>query len=97
MLAAQAADLRGKIVSVKTGESLRQVQVTVLELKRSVVTGDNGTFAIRAIPPGKYTLRASAVGFHLVTTPFQVVAETDNKEFSIALAPDNFRRVTMPR
>jgi iron complex outermembrane receptor protein len=82
-LAAQAADLRGKIVSVTTNEPLRQVEVTVLELNRSVVTGDDGAFTIAAVPPGRYTLRVSAVGFRLVTTVFQVNAETDNKEFSI--------------
>lgn len=92
-LSARAADLHGKVVSVTGAEPLRQVEVTVLELKRSVVTGDNGTFTILSVPPGEYTLRISAVGFRLVTTPFQVINQNDNKEFSVALAPDNFRRV----
>lgn len=92
-LSARAADLRGKVVGVTGAEPLRQVEVTVLELKRSVVTGDDGTFTIISVPPGTYTLRISAVGFRLVTTAFQVVNQNDNKEFSVALAPDNFRRV----
>ena len=92
-VSAQGAEIRGKIVSVTGAEPLRQVEVTVLELKRSVVTGDGGTFSIPSVPPGKYTLRISAVGFRLVTTKFQVVTENDDKEFSVTLAPDNFRRV----
>ncbi|HKT49160.1 MAG TPA: TonB-dependent receptor [Candidatus Angelobacter sp.] len=92
-LAAHAADVRGKVVSLTRSEPLRQVQVTVLELRRSAVTADDGTFALHSIPAGKYTLRASAVGFRLVTTAFQVAGDNDNKEFSITMAPDNFRRV----
>lgn len=92
-LAAQASDVRGKVVSVSGTEPLREVQVTVLELKRSAVTADDGTFAILSVPAGKYTLRVAAVGYRLVTTSFEVTSDNDSKEFSITLAPDNFRRV----
>ncbi len=92
-LAAHAADVHGKVVSLSGAEPLRQVQVTVLELKRSSITADDGTFAIPSIGAGKYTLRVAAVGYRLVTTSFQVVSDTDSKEFSITMAPDNFRRV----
>lgn len=89
---AEAGEVSGKVVSVNRGEALRQVQVTVLELKRSANTGDDGTFAISEIPPGSYTLRVTAVGYRLVTTPFTMASAEDTKEFSITLAPDNFRR-----
>lgn len=92
-LVAHAANVRGKVVSLTRNEPLREVQVTVLELRRSAVTADDGTFVLNSIPAGKYTLRVSAVGFRLVTTSFQVTGETDNKDFSITMAPDNFRRV----
>ena len=92
-LVAHAADVRGKVVSLTRSEPLRKVQITILELKRSAVTADDGTFALNSIPAGKYTLRVSAVGFRLVTASFQVAGENDNKEFSVTMAPDNFRRV----
>jgi CarboxypepD_reg-like domain len=89
---AEAGEVRGKVVGVNRGEPLRQVQVMVLELKRAVNTGNDGMFAISDIPPGSYTLRVTAVGYRLVTTPFTMASAEDAKEFSITLAPDNFRR-----
>jgi carboxypeptidase-like protein len=90
--AAQAGEIHGKVVSVNRAEPLRQVQVMVLELKRSATTGDDGSFSLGDIPPGSYTLRVAAVGYRLVTTPFTIESAEDAKEFSITLAPDNFRR-----
>ncbi len=88
----EAGEIHGKIVSVNRGEPLRQVQVMVLELKRSATTADDGTFALTDIPPGNYRLRVTAVGYRLVTAPFTMATAEDAKEFSITLAPDNFRR-----
>ena len=92
-LAAHAANIRGKVISLTRNEPLGQVQVTVLELKRSIVTAHDGTFELKSIPAGKYTLRVSAVGFRLVTASFQITGDNEDKEFSITMAPDNFRRV----
>ncbi len=90
--AAHGGEIHGKVVSVNRGEPLGQVQITVLELKRSATTADDGTFAVDNIPPGNYTLRFAAVGYRLVTTPFSLSEGGDSKEFSVTLAPDNFRR-----
>ena len=92
-LGAEAGEIHGKVVSASRGEPLRQVLVAVLELKASATTADDGTFRLGNLPPGKYTLRVSAVGYRLVTTHFAMATDTDSKEFSITMAPDNFRRV----
>lgn len=91
--AAQAAEIKGKVVSAAGGEPLRQVRVTVLENKASTVTADDGAFSITNLPPGKYTLQVTAVGYRLVNTTFEITSETDSKDFSITLAPDNLRRM----
>jgi len=90
---AHAGEVRGKVVSVFRGEPLRKVRIAVLETPQlTTVTADDGTFSIQNIPPGKYTLRASAVGYRLVTAPLLVGEEGDIKEVSITMAPANFRR-----
>src|SRR5258708_24718958 len=83
---------RGKVVSVIRGEPLRQVEVSVLELKTSVHTAADGSFALSNLPNGKLTVRVSAVGYRLVTVPVELTAGADQKEVSVRLAPDNFRR-----
>ncbi|HET9839591.1 MAG TPA: TonB-dependent receptor [Candidatus Angelobacter sp.] len=89
---AQAAEIRGKVVSAIGGEALRRVQVTVLERKNSTVTSDDGTFTLYNLPPGKYTLQTAAVGYRLVNTAFVISSDDDNKDFSITLAPETLRR-----
>ncbi len=89
---AWAGEIRGKVVSVIRGEPLRQVEVSVLELKTSVHTAADGSFALSNLPNGKLTVRVSAVGYRLVTVPVELTAGADQKEVSVTLAPDNFRR-----
>ena len=89
---AYSAEIKGKVVDASGGEALRRVHISVLELKLSAETGDDGTFKIADIPPGKYTLQAAAVGYRLVNSNFEVTGEGDSKDFSISLAPETLRR-----
>jgi len=87
-----AAEIRGKVANVIGGEALARVQVSVLDSSLQAVTARDGTFTIKALKPGTYTLRFEAVGYRLITVPFSISSETDVKEFDVTLAPDNFRR-----
>ena len=87
-----AAEIRGKVVSVVGGEPLGRVQVTVLEAQREAVTANDGSFVIKDLAPGHYTLRLNAVGYRLITVDFSLAIGEAVKEFDITLAPDNFRR-----
>jgi hypothetical protein len=89
--AAHAAEIKGKVTNAVGGESLAQVEVTVLETKMSTVTSALGEFQIANLRPGNYTLRLNAVGFRLITVPFTLGSDAGSKEFSITLVPDNFR------
>jgi CarboxypepD_reg-like domain/TonB-dependent Receptor Plug Domain len=86
-----AAEIRGKVVSVVGAEPLGRVQVAVLETGVEAVTANDGSFVIRDVAAGTYTLRLNAVGFRLVTVPFSLTAQEEAKEFDITLVPDNFR------
>jgi hypothetical protein len=92
-----AAEIRGKVVSVDRGEPLGRVQVAVLregqrEAITAAVTTNEGSFVIRELAPGHYTLRLNAVGYRLITVEFSLAADDAAKEFDITLVPDNFRR-----
>jgi len=87
----EGSEVRGRVVNVVGGELLGRVQAAVLEAAAEAVTANDGTFAIRDLPPGNYTLRVNAVGFRLGTMTFSL-APDEIKEFDITLVPDNFRR-----
>jgi hypothetical protein len=89
---AHAGEIRGKVVSVFRGEPLRQVRVLVVEAQLTTTTANDGSFKIENVPVGKYTLQVSVVGYRLVEVPFAVTEGPDVKEFSITMAPVNFRR-----
>jgi hypothetical protein len=91
-LPAEAGEVRGKVVNVSGGEPLRRVQVSILELKRAVVTAQDGTFKIPQVPAGKYTLRATTVGYRLLTLPITLATDAQDQEILITLVP-NFRRI----
>ncbi len=92
-----AAEIRGNVVSVDRGEPLARVQVAVLveaqrEAVGTAITTKDGSFVIKGVAPGHYTLRLNAVGYRLITVEFSLGAAEAAKEFDITLAPDNFRR-----
>ena len=87
-----AAEIRGKVVSVTRGEPLARVQVAVLGEALTTITAEDGSFVIKGLAPGHYTLRLNAVGYRLVTVDFLLAADEAAKEFDVTLVPDNFRR-----
>src|ERR1700674_5348481 len=92
-----AAEIRGKAVSVDRGEPLARVQVAGLveaqrEAVATAITTKDGHFIIKGLAPGHYTLRLNAVGYRLITVAFSLAAGEAAKEFDITLVPDNFRR-----
>ncbi len=89
---AHAGEVRGKVVSVFRGEPLSQVRVSVVEAKLATTTTNDGSFRIENVPAGNYMLRVSIVGYRLVEVPFSLAEGPDAKDFSVTMAPENFRR-----
>lgn len=59
-------EIRGKLIDGKTREPLGYASVQVKlngEVRGSAVTDDNGDYVIKTLPPGKYTLEASTIGY----------------------------------
>ena len=91
-IAAQAAEIKGKVTNAVGGEALERVEVTVLEKKTGAVTSPAGEFDIPNLAPGHYTLRLNTVGYRLLTVPFTLTTTADVKEFTMTMVPDNFHR-----
>lgn len=87
---AQASEIRGKVVDVVGGEPLGRVQALLLETTAEAITANDGTFAIRGLASGNYTLRINAVGFRLSTIAVSLGAN-EIRELDITLVPDNYR------
>lgn len=63
---AQTGKLTGLVTDQQTGEPLAGVQVTIEELRRSTLTGENGRYFMINIPPGTYTVTAQIIGYATV-------------------------------
>lgn len=53
-----SATLRGTVTLGESGKPVHNVVVTILQLKRSVNTDDNGHYEFTGVPPGKYDVVA---------------------------------------
>jgi len=67
-----AGTVRGQVVDARTGTPLVDVRVRVDESAQAVVTGAEGRFELRQVPPGRHTLHLSVVGFILVRRDIEV-------------------------
>lgn len=56
--------LRGKVTLANNGDPVHNIKVTIIQLRRSTETGDDGTYEFQNVPPGKYDISA-----HLERTP----------------------------
>jgi iron complex outermembrane recepter protein len=52
------ATLRGTVTLATTGKPVHNVMITVLQLKRTVTTDDDGHYEFTDLPPGKYNVVA---------------------------------------
>jgi outer membrane receptor protein involved in Fe transport len=58
--------LSGTVKDAKTHEALMGCNVTILGTKMGATTTDDGSFFVLNIPPGKYKVQASMIGFRSV-------------------------------
>ncbi len=60
---AQNGKISGTVISSKTGEKLNRVTVLLLETKVTKISDQNGNFNFNNLPPKKYSLQLSIVGY----------------------------------
>src|SRR5665647_712568 len=78
---AQTRELKGKVVSERTGSSIPAVTIFVQQLKKSFVTSEDGSFTI-SVPVGKVSLTVSSVSFATRT----LSVENNDNNITISLA-----------
>lgn len=66
IFAGSTGKIAGKVVDSKTNEAIPGVNIVVESTKLGAPTDFNGNYFILNVPPGTYTLRASAIGYHSV-------------------------------
>lgn len=87
--------LRGKVTLSNNGEAVHNVKVTIIQLKRSTDTADDGSYEFQNVPPGKYDvsahlertpdilLKAEIVSGGTVTADFQIRLETVREQVTV--------------
>jgi TonB-dependent receptor len=63
VLAQTAGQITGKVTDAKTGEVLIGANVILVELSTGAAADMDGTYTIRNVPPGAYTLRFTYVSY----------------------------------
>ena len=64
--------IEGQVTHSETGEPLMNVQITTSPGTDAIRTDENGTFALREIPTGKYTVTAQKDGFQTYSVRISV-------------------------
>jgi hypothetical protein len=84
-LFSQSGKIAGKITDATTGEELPFVNVIVLETNYGAATDLKGNYFIINIPPGTYSVKASAIGYNAITVQNVKVASgfTSTENFAL--------------
>jgi len=81
--------IRGSVKLEPSGNSVRNAVITIAELKKSVLTDENGTFEFKEIPPGNYQIIAHLDRVPDVVKTIAISSGTQAIDFELTLAPVN--------
>ena len=84
----QSGKISGKVVDGSTGEALPFVNVMIEGTTQGAATDLDGNYFIINLPPGAYSVKASAIGYNSITVQGVKVASgfTANQDFSLQSA-----------
>src|SRR5215471_7650712 len=80
------AQIDGRVVNARDGETLSLVQVELAGTMYRAVTDDNGAFRITGIPAGDYVLQSTTVGFYTFRSPSFTLSAGEQRSFDVVLA-----------
>jgi len=83
----RAGSLRGQVLD-ELGGAIVGASITVIDsagVEKSVVTNNSGSYTINGLAPGKYTVRATNVGFAMFETPDVEITNGKPLQFDITL------------
>ena len=70
----QTVTIRGTVVDAGTQAPVKDAQVFLVELARSVITGADGRFEFADVKPGTHTLTVSRIGYIFVRRRVPIAA-----------------------
>lgn len=92
----QAATMQGVVQDADTGQSLPLANVALVGTSRGATTDDSGAYRITDVPPGRYTVVVSYVGFETYRRTLQLEAgETRTLDIRLRAAELEARGVTV--
>src|SRR5262249_29300286 len=80
------AQIDGRVVNARDGETLSLVQVELAGTMYRAVTDEAGAFHITGIPAGEYVLQSTAVGFYTFRSPSFTLSAGEQRSFDVVLA-----------
>ncbi|WP_454802870.1 TonB-dependent receptor domain-containing protein [Mucilaginibacter phyllosphaerae] len=84
-------DMAGKPISYATASLLKATDSVSV---RSTLTGENGEYSLGNVPPGKYLLRFSSVGYSvLFTSSFELAANQPLKDMDTQILRENSKQL----
>lgn len=86
---ARGADISGLVIDSTNGERLGRVHVQLSGTSHEAITGPDGEFNCKNVPPGDYTLQVSTVGYRPLKQRFTL--EDTGQRFEVQLQPDTLR------
>src|SRR5882762_8563535 len=82
-----AGTIQGKVRIKPAGTTARNAVVTIVELKRSALTDENGGFEFKGIPAGKYQMFAHLDRVPDVIKTVEVTGGDQTVDFELSLTP----------
>src|SRR5258706_8471999 len=82
-----AGTIRGSVRIRPSNTAARNAVITIVELKRSVLTDENGAFEFKGIPVGKYQMFAHLDRVPDVIKTVEVTGGEQTADFELSLNP----------
>ncbi len=80
----EKASLQGKVTDAKTGEVLNGATIFVHDIKAGTVSNSSGIFKLTNLPPGKYLVEVSFLGYKTIVETVDIAGDV---QINFALQP----------
>jgi hypothetical protein len=79
-----SSDIKGKVTDAVTGEVLAGSTIYIKELNAGTISGLDGSYSIRNIPPGNYSVNCSFIGYLTLENELTII-EDENQSLNFNL------------
>ncbi len=87
----ETGSIKGSVTDKETGKAITNAEVLVVETSQGTVASENGTFEIKNIKPGIYTIQFHALGYTAETLPNIEVESGKSTPIKISMKTGNIK------